>query len=113
MFFLAVNIIKKNCVIGKQGFSLFPFFVLGIVPIFANDNYTLTHSDPFGPKPLFSMVSRVCHFLKHIETKISLFCKVFLAFFTLLLYNIFVGTTVFAGRISCLLKPFRIMGKNI
>lgn len=42
MFFLAVNIIKKNCVIGKQGFSLFPFFVLGIVPIFANDNYTLT-----------------------------------------------------------------------
>ena len=58
-------------------------------------------------------LSRVCHFLKHIETKISLFCKVFLAFFTLLLYNIFVGTTVFAGRISCLLKPFRIMGKNI
>ena len=44
MFFLAVNIIKKNCVIGKQGFSLFPFFVLGIVPIFANDNYTLTMS---------------------------------------------------------------------
>ena len=44
MFFLAVNIIKKNCVIGKQGFSLFPFFVLGIVPIFANDNYTLTFS---------------------------------------------------------------------
>ena len=28
--------------IGKQGFSLFPFFVVGIVPIFANDNYTLT-----------------------------------------------------------------------
>ena len=46
MFFLAVNIIKKNCVIGKQGFSLFPFFVLGIVPIFANDNYTLTPDLP-------------------------------------------------------------------
>ena len=45
MFFLAVNIIKKNCVIGKQGFSLFPFFVLGIVPIFANDNYTLTRAE--------------------------------------------------------------------
>ena len=57
--------------------------------------------------------SRVCHFLKHIETKISLFCKVFLAFFMLLLYNIFVGTTVFSRRVSCLLKPFRIMGKNI
>ena len=56
---------------------------------------------------------RVCHFLKHIETKISLFCKVFLAFFMLLLYNIFVGTTVFSRRVSCLLKPFRIMGKNI
>lgn len=58
-------------------------------------------------------MTRVCHFLKHIETKISLFCKVFLAFFMLLLYNIFVGTTVFSRRVSCLLKPFRIMGKNI
>ena len=29
-------------------------------------------------------LSRVCHFLRHIETKIPLFCKVFLAFFTLL-----------------------------
>ena len=58
-------------------------------------------------------LARVCHFLKHIETKISLFCKVFLAFFMLLLYNIFVGTTVFSRRVSCLLKPFRIMGKNI
>ena len=50
MFFLAVNIIKKNCVIGKQGFSLFPFFVLGIVPIFANDNYTLTHREAPGQR---------------------------------------------------------------
>ena len=61
----------------------------------------------------YGYFSRVCHFLKHIETKISLFCKVFLAFFMLLLYNIFVGTTVFSRRVSCLLKPFRIMGKNI
>jgi len=51
MFFLAVNIIKKNCVIGKQGFSLFPFFVLGIVPIFANDNYTLTEIGKAGSHP--------------------------------------------------------------
>ena len=28
--------------------------------------------------------TRVCHFLRHIEIKISLFCKVFLAFFTFL-----------------------------
>ena len=28
--------------------------------------------------------ARVCHFLRHIEIKISLFCKVFLAFFTFL-----------------------------
>ena len=28
--------------------------------------------------------TRVCHFLRHIEPKIPLFCKVFLAFFTLL-----------------------------
>ena len=54
MFFLAVNIIKKNCVIGKQGFSLFPFFVLGIVPIFANDNYTLTWENPPGIILVFS-----------------------------------------------------------
>ena len=59
MFFLAVNIIKKNCVIGKQGFSLFPFFVLGIVPIFANDNYTLTSARaPAGIPARFRQASQ-------------------------------------------------------
>ena len=57
MFFLAVNIIKKNCVIGKQGFSLFPFFVLGIVPIFANDNYTLTSLFPKRKGPVSGTLS--------------------------------------------------------
>ena len=32
--------------IGKWGFSLLPFY-LGIIPIFANNNYTLTS----GPLP--------------------------------------------------------------
>ena len=57
MFFLAVNIIKKNCVIGKQGFSLFPFFVLGIVPIFANDNYTLTKKNLYPPRGFFERLT--------------------------------------------------------
>jgi hypothetical protein len=30
--------------IGKWGFSLLPFY-LGIIPIFANNNYTLTQND--------------------------------------------------------------------
>ena len=30
--------------IGKWGFSLLPFY-LGIIPIFANNNYTLTFGD--------------------------------------------------------------------
>ena len=32
----------------------------------------------------WQVATRVCHFLRHIEIKISLFCKVFLAFFTFL-----------------------------
>ena len=40
--------------IGKWGFSLLPFY-LGIIPIFANNNYTLTSS-------WFTMLKE--HFLK-------------------------------------------------
>ena len=36
------------------------------------------------PSVAKSIASRVCHFLRHIETKISLFCKVSLAFFMFL-----------------------------
>ena len=33
--------------IGKWGFSLLPFY-LGIIPIFANNNYTLTRDECTG-----------------------------------------------------------------
>ena len=33
--------------IGKQGFSLFPF-LLEIIPVFANNNYTLTEAENKG-----------------------------------------------------------------
>ena len=48
--------------IGKWGFSLLPFY-LGIIPIFANNNYTLT-IETISMFRLDGWENEICHTLK-------------------------------------------------